>query len=346
MENVMHLLDEPSAESSDIMVLLVDDQAMIGEAVRRALFGQPRLQFHYCGDPAQAVPIAEQIKPTVILQDLIMPGVDGLALVREYRARPATRDTPIIVLSTREDPPIKSDAFAAGANDYLVKLPDKIELLARIRYHSQAYLNMLQRGEAFRALRESQQQLMRINLELVRLTNVDGLTGLSNRRYFEEHLALQWLQCIRERAPFSLLMIDVDEFKKYNDTYGHLAGDEALKRVARGISTAAERPVDLAARFGGEEFVALLPGTPASGARAVGEKIRNAVDALDIPHRASATASKVTVSIGGATAHPRHGDDSVALLAAADKALYEAKGRGRNRVVILDPDTPGSPGTG
>ena len=342
----MHLMDEPSADSSDIMVLLVDDQAMIGEAVRRALFGQPRLQFHYCGDPAQALQIAEQIKPTVILQDLIMPGVDGLALVREYRARRATRDIPIIVLSTREDPPIKSDAFAAGANDYLVKLPDKVELLARIRYHSLAYLNLLQRGEAFRALRESQQQLMRINLELVRLTNVDGLTGLSNRRYFDEHLALQWLQCIRERTPFSLLMIDVDEFKKYNDSYGHLAGDEALKNVAGAISAAAERPVDLAARFGGEEFVALLPGTPASGARAVGEKIRTGVDALGIPHRASATSDKITVSIGGAMARPRHGDDYMELVSAADKALYEAKRGGRNRVVILDSEVLASPGAG
>ncbi len=115
------------------MVLLVDDQAMVGEAIRRALANQPNVDFHYCANPAEALQLAEQIKPTVILQDLVMPGVDGLTLVRKYRAHPATRDIPVIVLSTKEDPAVKSEAFAGGANDYLVKLPDKMELVARIR---------------------------------------------------------------------------------------------------------------------------------------------------------------------------------------------------------------------
>jgi PleD family two-component response regulator len=119
-----------------IIVLLVDDQPIIGEAVRRALSGHPDIIFHYCDDPAAALSVAGRIRPTVILQDLVMPGVDGLTLVRLFRADPLTADTPIIVLSTKDDPQVKSEAFAAGASDYLVKLPDAIELIARLRHHS------------------------------------------------------------------------------------------------------------------------------------------------------------------------------------------------------------------
>src|SRR5437762_5811632 len=154
-----------------VKVLLIDDQAMIGEAVRRALADQADIEFHYCIDSAAAVATVAQIKPTIILQDLVMPGVDGLALVRLYRADPATQDIPIIVLSTKEEPAVKSEAFALGVNDYLIKLPDKIELIARIRCHSKAYSNLLQRNEAHRALAE-------MNVELQRLNTVDGLTGL------------------------------------------------------------------------------------------------------------------------------------------------------------------------
>src|ERR1700739_1535143 len=152
-----------------VMVLLVDDQAMVCEAVRRALSHQGDIDFHYCADAREALNIANQIKPTVILQDLVMPGIDGLTLVSQFRANPATQDIPIIVLSTNENPQVKGQAFALGANDYLVKLPDKIELIARIRYHSKAYLGQIQRDEAFRALRESQQQLLATNTALIAL---------------------------------------------------------------------------------------------------------------------------------------------------------------------------------
>src|SRR5215467_1553982 len=151
------------------MVLLVDDQAMVCEAVRRALANQPDIDFHYCPDAREAINIANQIKPTVILQDLVMPGIDGLTLVSQFRANPATKDIPIIVLSTNENPQVKGQAFALGANDYLVKLPDKIELIARIRYHSKAFMNLLQRDAAYRALRESQQQLIESNATLISL---------------------------------------------------------------------------------------------------------------------------------------------------------------------------------
>src|SRR5260221_13275146 len=152
-----------------VMVLLVDDQAMVCEAVRRALANNSDIDFHYCPDAREAISVANQIKPTVILQDLVMPGIDGLSLVNQFRANPATKDTPIIVLSTNENPQVKGQAFAMEANDYLVNLPDQIELVARIRYHSNAFMNLVQRDAAYRALRESQQQLIESNAALISL---------------------------------------------------------------------------------------------------------------------------------------------------------------------------------
>lgn len=142
-----------------ISVLLIDDQAISGEAVRRWLATEPDIDFHYCGDPAQAVEVANEVRPTVILQDLVMPDIDGLMLVKFFRVNPATRETPMIVLSGREEPLIKAEAFSLGANDYLVKWPDKVELIARLRQHSKGYINLLQRNEAYAALSESQRQM-------------------------------------------------------------------------------------------------------------------------------------------------------------------------------------------
>jgi sigma-B regulation protein RsbU (phosphoserine phosphatase) len=142
-----------------IKVLLIDDQAIIGEAVRRMLAGEADVEFLYCQDPADAVRTANEYGPTVILQDLVMPQIDGLTLVKFIRANPATREVPLIVLSSKEEALVKADAFALGASDYIVKLPDRIELIARIRHHSRGYINLLQRNEAFQALQASQKAL-------------------------------------------------------------------------------------------------------------------------------------------------------------------------------------------
>ena len=323
-----------ASDENSAMVLLVDDQAMIGEAVRRGLAQQENIDFHFCADPHEAVAQAIRIKPTVILQDLIMPGLDGLTLVREYRSNPATQDIPIIVLSTKEDPLVKSAAFAAGANDYLVKLPDNIELVARIRYHSRSYLTLLQRDEAYRALRVSQQQLLDTNLVLQRLMNSDGLTGLSNRRHFDEYLELEWRRAMREQSQLSLLMVDVDYFKSFNDTFGHLAGDEALRQVAEAIRSCSARPSDLPARYGGEEFALVLPNTSPGGARLVAEKLRQTVEAARIAHIMPKPDSWLTVSIGLATHVPAVGSHCRQLISAADNALYQAKNNGRNQVGV------------
>lgn len=149
-----------------IMILLVDDQSMVFEAVRRALVDQPDMDLHYCSDSREAVAVATRIKPTIILQDLIMPGPDGMRLLQEYRANPSLRDIPVLVLTTKEDPLVKAQAFSVGANDYIVKLPDRIELAARIRHHARVYTTQLQKDAAYRAVRDSQQQLLEANATL------------------------------------------------------------------------------------------------------------------------------------------------------------------------------------
>ena len=318
-----------ASENYVSMVLLVDDQAMVCEAVRRALANEPDLDFHYCTDPLEAIVVAEQLKPTVILQDLVMPGIDGLELVRHYRRNAQTRAVPVIVLSTKDDPATKGEAFKAGANDYLVKLPDRIELIARIRYHTRAYIDHVQRDHAYRALRESQRELMRVNLELERLTRVDGLTGLGNRRYFDEYFAAEWKRGVRGETPLSVLMIDVDHFKRYNDAYGHLAGDDVLKKIASVIRGGSTRSTDLAARFGGEEFVVILPDVSSEGAEHVAQKLVESVRELGIVHGDE----RVTISVGLATAIPDRDGTPDDLLNAADLALFRAKNQGRDCVV-------------
>ncbi len=141
-----------------ITVLLVDDQAMIGEAVRRLLVPETDIGYHYCPDPTNVFEVISKVKPTVILQDLVMPNVNGLELLEQYRSHADTANIPIIVLSTREEPKVKSMAFKLGATDYLVKLPDAVELVARVRYHSKAYINQLQRDDALKELKKAREQ--------------------------------------------------------------------------------------------------------------------------------------------------------------------------------------------
>lgn len=316
--------------SPTCLVMLVDDQPMVAEALRRTLLPEADMDLHYCSDPRQALKMAGEIKPSVILLDLVMPDIDGLAILRAMRGNVVTEIVPVVVLSSREDVAMKAEAFAQGANDYLIKWPDRVELLARLRYHSQWYSHMQQRDEAFRALRVSQRRLAESNLQLQRQVAVDGLTGIPNRRFFDERLEEEWRRSAREQGWLSLIMLDVDHFKLYNDCYGHLAGDECLRAIALITASSLLRPTDLAARFGGEEFVVILPGTDLDGARIVAENMRKAVEALAIPHARSPTRAVVTISLGVASTVPAGGDQAQRLLADADEALYAAKEAGRN----------------
>lgn len=158
-----------------ITVLLVDDQVSIGEAVRRMLSTEPDIEFHYCQDPIQAIKIANQISPTVILQDLVMPEIDGLTLVQYFRANPATRDVPLIVLSVKEEAAIKAEAFSLGANDYMEKFPDRLEVIARIRYHSRGYITLLQKNEAYAKLSLSMKKEQERTREMTLLNQMSDL---------------------------------------------------------------------------------------------------------------------------------------------------------------------------
>jgi len=322
-----------SLDDYQIIVLLVDDQPMIAEAVRRALSSEEDIEFHYCQDPSKAIKLASKINATVILQDLVMPEIDGLMMVRYFRVNKETAQIPIIVLSTKEEATIKREAFQLGANDYLVKLPDKIELIARIRYHSQAYITQLERDEAYRALEESREQLAEANRILQKLSSLDGLTGIPNRRTFDETLDKEWNRAVRSKKPIALIMLDIDFFKLYNDHYGHQGGDDCLKSVAKGLATAIHRDTDFLARYGGEEFSAVLPDTDLEGAVKVAEEMRQSIQSLHIEHAKSKIKDVVSISIGVASVVPNTDIEPEVLIAAADQALYKAKEEGRDRVI-------------
>ncbi|HED19873.1 MAG TPA: diguanylate cyclase [Gammaproteobacteria bacterium] len=326
------------------IVLLVDDQAMVAEGIRRMIADEPDIEFHYCPDPRQAVKQAVAVRATVILQDLVMPDVDGMTLVRFYRNNPTTRDVPVIVLSSKDDPQVKSDAFANGATDYLVKLPEKVELLARIRAHAKAYLAQKERDDAYKAMKEMKEELSRMNSELAisnhelkRLSSLDGLTGVANRRQFDATLDHEWQRAKRTELPLSLLFADIDYFKRYNDSHGHQAGDDCLKKIAASLQRTVHRPADLVCRYGGEEFVMILPDTTSEGALAVAGKVLQGISDLRIPHKNSDAADHVTLSIGVATLPPDENTSPDSLVEAADRMLYKAKENGRNCIEVVQP---------
>ncbi len=320
-----------------LMVLLVDDQSFVAELLQRQLTNEKDINFHYCQDASQAIGTAEKIGPTVILLDFTMPVINGLTLCNFFRAHPSTRDIPIIMLSSNDDAATKAQAFEAGANDYLVKLPDAIELIARLRYHSAAYINKLQRDDAYRALRASQMKLEELNMQLLKLANLDGLTGLANRRHFNERFADEWLRAMRNRRPLTLIMFDVDWFKQYNDKFGHLEGDECLKRIGDATQRVVCRPSDTVARFGGDEFILLLPETDSNGATLVAEKIRVEIERLHIPNPDSTVVPYITISLGVTTVVPEVKTDPNIYIKLVDEALYRAKNAGRNRISIAVP---------
>ena len=192
-----------------------------------------------------------------------------------------------------------------------------------------------------RELTQIRQQLTVTNSQLERLSTLDTLTGLANRRRFDEVLCQEWRRSAREGTPLSLVFCDIDFFKNFNDGYGHLAGDECLVKVARVVSAVSHRPGDLAARYGGEEFVLVLSGTGEEGASTLAEKLRAQIEELHIPHAHSRLASHLTISLGVASVVPRPGSFPEELLNLADRALYAAKGEGRNRVKVLRPDPLG-----
>lgn len=308
-------------------ILLVDDSPTIragtsqmlekmGHAVTMAENGELALAAY------------ERDRPDLVLMDVTMPVMDGYAAAQQIRTRYPEDWVPIIFLSGASEEQHLERGIRAGGDDYLIKPASYVVLHAKI--HAMQRIDDMRR----RLLKVSA-ELGAANRALERMSRQDWLTEIANRRYFDAFLAEEMARARRSKQELCLALCDVDFFKGYNDHYGHQAGDDCLRQVARVLQAACRRPADLPARYGGEEFALVLPETTVSGATQVAESVRNSIVQLNVPHERSAVAGYVTVSIGVAGLLPTMDSDPEHLIAAADQALYQAKKLGRNRVVAL-----------
>ncbi|MBK9446798.1 MAG: diguanylate cyclase [Betaproteobacteria bacterium] len=279
-------------------------------------------------DGTEAVDLFVSERPDMVLLDIVLPGIDGFEVARRLRQLERPGDwTPIIFLTSMTKDEDLEKGIAAGGDDYIYKPVSDVVLGAKIR----AMQRIIQMRYSLLVLTR---KLDTANQELKRLTSLDGLTGIANRRHFDEVLLREWRRSMRQGAEFSILMCDVDFFKAYNDTLGHHAGDDCLRRIANALTAAMDRGGDLVARYGGEEFVIILPETSLAGGRVVAERMRQAIEALDLDHP-TAAGGKVTASFGLASGIAMPETDPSRLVKAADKALYEAKRAGRNQVCVI-----------
>jgi len=264
-------------------------------------------------------------RPDLVLLDIVLPDIDGFEVARRIRQLERPGDwTPIIFLTALDKDEDLEKGIAAGGDDYLHKPVSDVVLGAKIR----AMQRIIQMRQSLLVLTS---KLDAANQELQRLSSLDGLTGIANRRHFDEVLAREWRRGMRQGSELSILMCDIDFFKQYNDSYGHLEGDECLRQVARTLAGAMDRGGDRVARYGGEEFVAVLPETSLGGALFVAERMKQAIRQLNLKH-AGSPFGHVTLSFGIASGVPMPETEPQKLVGAADNALYQAKQEGRNRV--------------
>lgn len=281
------------------------------------------------------------VKPDIdlILMDIVMPDIDGMEACRIIKENNHYKDVPIIMITANTEIKQIEQSFTAGAMDYITKPLHEVELLARVRSALKLKKEIDERKSHEQQLLKLMHRLEEANEKLKRLCSIDGLTGIANRRHFDEVLNKEWRRARREKTALSVVLLDIDFFKSYNDTYGHLTGDDCLIQVAQKVSQVLKRPGDLAARYGGEEFAAILPLTTKEGGLIVGEKMRSIIASLNIPHSGSIFNGILTISVGVATLTADNFSevqDPQRLLGMADEALYRAKKAGRNRVFAAE----------
>lgn len=293
-----------------LMILLVDDAPTNIQMLNETLKDGYHLFFATNG--RDALRIASESLPDLILLDVIMPDMDGYEVCRKLKADPVLRNVPIIFITAMNQQEDEAIGLELGAVDYITKPFNPTIVRLRIR---------------------NQIELKRQRDLLARLSHLDGLTGIPNRRALDEALEREWRRGTRSLKPLSLFMIDIDHFKAYNDSYGHLAGDDCLRAVAQSLKIPLGRAADFVGRYGGEEFLVILPETDEKGAMIVAREMQQGVAELALPHPSSPLGKTVTTSIGVATAIANREHQHTCLLQEADNALYRAKQEGRNRIV-------------
>jgi diguanylate cyclase (GGDEF)-like protein len=291
-------------------ILIIDDDPIVIETIE--ILFDSNVTVLSAENGADGVKIAAAEEPDLILLDVKMPGTDGYETCQQLQQLPNIADVPIIFLTAKNEATDEAMGLELGAIDYIVKpiVPQIIK--ARVKNH----------------LAQKHQRDI-----LENLSSIDALTGIANRRRLDEYLETEWRRAQRNKYQISLLMIDIDHFKNFNDTYGHQKGDDCLRAVAKAIADAPRRPPDLTARYGGEEFCVVLPDTSIDSALDIAERARANVEGPKIEHSGSPQYGSVTVSIGVATAEPSSDNSSFDdLIELADKYLYHAKESGRNKV--------------
>ena len=290
-------------------ILVVDDAMENVQILHHALRDEHEVLFALDGEKALQLALEQQ--PDLILLDAVMPGMDGYAVCAALQASLRLQDIPVIFVTALNQPEDETRALEAGAVDFISKPFNVAVVRARVR----SQLTIKRQADAMREL-----------------SLTDGLTGVANRRHFNDSFDAEWRRCARAGLPLSLIMIDIDHFKLYNDHYGHQAGDLCLQQVSAAMARCATRPQDLLARYGGEEFILLLPQEGIDGAEVVAQRILDEVRRLALPHAASPTASYVSASLGVATVlPPLDQSEGGALIRLADSQLYRAKQGGRDR---------------
>jgi len=304
-------------------ILVVDDAMENVQILFEAL--QQEQEVLFALDGARALELARTQHPDLILLDAVMPGMDGHAVYAALRAAAETRDIPVIFVTALKTPEDETRALEAGAADFITKPVNAAVVRARVR----TQLTVKRQADALRAL-----------------TLTDQLTGVANRRAFDERLDAEWRRCARAGLPVALILADVDHFKAYNDHYGHQGGDACLVQVAAALRRAASRGHDMVTRYGGEEFAILLPQLDAAGAEGVAQRLLDELARIALPHAASPTAPCVTMSLGIAGMVPNDALGAEILVASADALLYQAKAGGRNCYRVGDADGIGRPRDG